>query len=379
MDLHAFDGITFNMSILQEKLGKDTLTVVGLISGTSADGIDAAVVRFNGKGFKVLEHSTTPYPEEVRHRLFDFFEDRATLREVARMDRRLGELFAQVVEGLQDRHQIDLVASHGQTVCHLPEDGVTMQIGQGAVIAKKSGLLTVSDFRPDDMALGGQGAPLVPFFDAFLLQDGERARAALNVGGIANLTFLDQDGNVRGLDTGPGNCLSDAFTELHTGASFDRNGALAAQGRVDDELLKEWLQHPYFARELPKSTGREDFGLDYARKFWGRLEPVDLIRTALALSAQTVVDHLARYGSQVTELVAAGGGCDNPVLMAELRERLPEKVELKKFDDYGVPTSAREAVAFAYLGLRALRGLTNSSPGATGASRAAVLGKLSFP
>lgn len=367
------------MNILQEKLGQDTLTVVGLISGTSADGIDAAVVRFNCKGFTVLEHSTTPYPQEVRERLFEFFEDKATLREVARMDRRLGELFAQVVESLKERHAIDLVASHGQTVCHLPEDGVTMQIGQGALIAKRSGLLTISDFRPDDMALGGQGAPLVPFFDAFVLQDPSRARAALNVGGIANLTFLDQDGSVRGLDTGPANCLSDAFTELHTGETLDQDGRLAAQGKVDPELLQEWLRHPYFAREIPKSTGREDFGLEFAKKYWGRAKPVDLIRTALALCAQTVVDHLERYGPQVTELVAAGGGCDNPVLWSELKERLPQGVELKRFDDFGVPAPAREAVAFAYLGLRALRGLTNSAPGATGATRAAVLGKLSFP
>ena len=147
------------MHTLLDKVGRDTLTVVGLISGTSADGIDAAVVRFNGKGFKVLEHSTTPYPKEIRERLFEFFDDRASLREVARMDRKIGGLFAAVVEELMNRHEIDLVASHGQTVCHLPEDGATMQLGEAALIAKRSGIMTVSDFRQDDMALGGQGAP----------------------------------------------------------------------------------------------------------------------------------------------------------------------------------------------------------------------------
>lgn len=353
--------------------------VLGMISGTSADGIDTAVVRFGRDSFELLDHNTAPFPSGVRERLFDLFEDRATVREVARIDVELGRIFAEVAAPLCRRFKVVLIASHGQTVCHLPEDSTTMQLGQPAVIAKTTGVATVADFRHDDMALGGQGAPLVPYFDGWLLRDPKVARAALNIGGIANLTFIPPQGEISGCDTGPGNSLSDALVELHCGETYDAGGRLAAQGQVQEELLQELLSHPYFQETGPKSTGREIFGRPMARALWHRGKPFDLIRTALALTAESIAMHLRQWGQNPCEVVAAGGGCDNPVLWQELEQRMPQGFRLRRFEDFGVPASCREAVAFALLGHRSARGETASEPGATGARRAAVLGKFVLP
>lgn len=352
--------------------------VVGLMSGTSADGIDAALVEV-GPEVRLLAFRTVPYPEETRRRLFELFEDRGGPREVARLNALLGELFARAARAVMGGKGADLVASHGQTVAHLPDEGATLQLGEGAVIAARTGCLTVSDFRPADLAQGGQGAPLVPFADARLLHTPSIDRAALNLGGMANLTWIPARGEVQACDTGPGNALLDALAEALLGAPWDEGGRRAAEGRVVPELLEELLAHPYFAREGPKSTGRETFGRPMARRLLGRAAPGDLLRTAAALTAESVVRHLKRHLRGPAELVVGGGGVENATLMEELRRRLPAEVRLRLYDDFGIPFQAREAVAFALLGHETVHGRPASLPGATGARRPAVLGKVSFP
>ncbi|MEW6281743.1 MAG: anhydro-N-acetylmuramic acid kinase [Candidatus Eremiobacterota bacterium] len=358
--------------------------VVGLISGTSADGIDAALVEFS-PGPRLVRFLCKPYPPAVRQRIFALMENRADVVEVARMNVLLGRLFAEAARDVSPERP-DLVASHGQTIAHLPVETeycgypvrCTLQIGEAAELAARVGCPVASDFRPADVALGGQGAPLVPFADALLLRDPEVDRAALNIGGIANLTWIPREGPVRACDTGPGNCLMDALAERAVGRPCDLNGELAAKGRVIPEILEELLSHPYFALTGPRSTGREAFGRPLADRLWGRAEPADLVRTAAALTAETIARGLRAYFSE-GEVVAGGGGVDNPVLMGELAARLPERTRLRRFDEFGIPAEAREAVAFAILGHHTMLGLPSNVPGATGATRPAVLGKLSLP
>lgn len=370
-------------------------TVIGLISGTSADGIDAAAVRFppareeGETPLEVLKFRSLPYTDEVREKVMLAAADHLTLRQTAVLSTELGELFAQAALSVMPEQGCDLVASHGQTVCHLPAQRTTLQIGEASIIACRTGITTISDFRTADVACGGQGAPLVPLFDAHLLSHPSHMRVAVNLGGIANFTVIPPGGEkgIVAWDTGPANCISDALCRLNGLGDFDPDGRTAARGKVQEGLLHELLAHPYFALPGPKSTGLEDFGEDYARKLLGRAELADLMRTALALSAQSLVDSLlavAREHAQTRlELVFAGGGTCNGVLMEEIRQRLAIgghglEAELRSFAEFGVPEEGREAAAFAFLGDRTARGLPGAAPGATGASRAAVLGKVSF-
>lgn len=371
--------------------------VVGLISGTSADGIDAAVVRFSpvqeGEHLEVLGFRSFPYPEHVRARVMKAAADELTLRETAVLHTELGALFAEAALAVIPEQGCDLVASHGQTVCHLPEQATTLQLGESAVVARRTGVTTIADFRTADMAWGGQGAPLVPLFDAHLLADSEILRIAVNLGGIANITVIppgESEGPlsetlVQAWDTGPANCVSDALCRLAGRGEYDPDGEGAARGQVIPELLEELKAHPYFGKEPPKSTGLEDFGEPFARELLERGSFDDLLATVVALSAWSLVRDLKMVAAdQSVELVFAGGGTANKTLMAhigtELRQQFPGEVPpIRYFSEFGVPEEGREAVAFAYLGDRTARGLVGAAPGATGAQRAAVLGKVSFP
>jgi anhydro-N-acetylmuramic acid kinase len=370
--------------------------VIGLISGTSADGIDAAAIRFSALGqppsLEVLAFASLPYPTAVRERVMLAAADRLTMRQTAVLGTELGHLFAEAALSVMPAGGCDLIASHGQTVCHLPEQATTLQIGDASIIACRTGVTTIADFRTADLACGGQGAPLVPLFDAYLLVDPRVLRIAVNLGGIANITVIPPSAaadqvQVLAWDTGPANCVSDALCRLSGVGDFDPDGGTADSGKVSEPLLKELLGHPYFAKPGPKSTGLEDFGEDYARELLGRLELADLLRTALAVSAQSLADDLlaaaANQGQALMEVVFAGGGTSNKALMAEIRQRLSAQstvtVHLRSFAEFGVPEEGREAAAFAFLGDRTARGLPGAAPGATGAARAAVLGKVSFP
>lgn len=373
-----------------------TRLVLGLISGTSADGVDVAAVRFppadHDSRLELLHFETVPYPQELKERVLEASQDHLSLRQTAVLHTELGEFFAQVAKRALPSAGCDLIGSHGQTVCHLPDLRTTMQLGDGSIIANRTGVTTVSDFRTADMSLGGQGAPLVPLFDAFLLADPKRYRIAVNLGGIANITAIAPAGlGVVAWDTGPANCISDALCRLHGLGDFDPDGALAAEGSVDSKRLIKLLQEPYFSLSPPKSTGLEDFGRDFAERHFAGGELADLLRTSLVLSAQSLVDSilLALENAPNTEIdiVFAGGGTSNLTLMEEIEERLVgdlraagrQRPKIESFADYGVPEDAREAVAFAYLADRTARGLAGSVPGTTGVSRAAVLGKISLP
>ena len=366
-----------------------------MISGTSADGIDVACVRFSPTGnpqdqLELISFETIAYEPEIATLIMRAAADKLTLRETAVLHTRLGEIFAQAALKAIPREGCDLIASHGQTVCHLPEQNTTLQLGEGAIIANRTNTLTVSDFRTADMAAGGQGAPLVPLFDHYLLSSPDTYRVAVNLGGIANITVLPPGGgaeSVRAWDTGPANSVSDAIYRLAGKGTYDRGGDEAAKGTVDEKLLGELLRHEYFSLTPPKSTGLEDFGEAYAKKIFQTGEVADLLRTALALSAQTLVDSIAgvvesRNDSSV-EVILAGGGTSNKTLMAEisqrLQSRLGSRVRILKFSDFGIPEDAREAVAFAFLGDQTVRGKVGSVPSTTGAWKASVLGKVSFP
>jgi anhydro-N-acetylmuramic acid kinase len=316
--------------------------------------------------------------------------------EVARLNFVLGELFAdaalRVLESCNlQPHEVDLIGSHGQTICHLPGEGITLQIGEPSVIAERTGITTVADFRPRDMAAGGQGAPLVPLFDYLVLRHGERNRIVQNIGGIANLTWLPADGrvtDVRAWDTGPGNMVIDECMHLLTGGkqNYDENGELAAQGRVDEQWLQALMQHSYFEREPPKTAGREEFGAAFAARFVGDgkargLNAADIVATATAFTAESIAASYRVLSTQMgadskctTEVILGGGGAFNSTLRRMLAERIPHQV--LTLEDVGIRSDAKEAMAFAVLAHEAFLGHTTNVPGATGASRHVVMGKI---
>ncbi|HZP97582.1 MAG TPA: anhydro-N-acetylmuramic acid kinase [Candidatus Limnocylindria bacterium] len=367
------------------------MIAIGIMSGTSGDGADAAAIELDvpTTHVRVLATASAPYPEAIRDAVLALGEGRATdTREIARLHAALGDqyaaLAARVAGGLPDR--ADVVAVHGQTVAHLPGGRVTLQIGDAARVAHRTGIATVSDLRSADVAAGGQGAPLVPFADLILF--GSLAPVAvLNVGGIANLTVIptaDPDAVVA-FDTGPGNMVIDAVAALD-GRTHDADGAGARRGRVDERALSELLAHPYFARRAPKSTGREEFGGMFAR----RLAEIvtrhggshdDALATATALTARTIAAALRREASRhIGHVLVAGGGARNPALLAMLHEALaPDVHTVEPTGAHGVPPAYREAVAFAILGAYRLRGLPNTLPRATGAARAVSGGALHLP
>lgn len=357
--------------------------IVGLISGTSADGIDAALVQLEGRKLRLERFLTMPYPEEFRPTLFALMEDRLTVRDVSRANVRLGELFAEAALQVLQGEKADLIASHGQTIAHLPDETPpsTLQIGEPSVLAERTRTLTVSDFRPADLALGGQAAPLVPFFDHFLLHHEEVDRAAVNIGGMGNISWVPRSGPVLGWDSGPGNVVMDALAERFLGQPVDRDGAFASTGTLRDDLLAEMLQHPYFVATGPKSTGREAFGRSFIEPYLDRAQPQDLMRTACVLTAETLLASLRPVLRGPFEMVVGGGGFHNRTLMEELRVRAAGLglQRLVGFEDFGITADSREACAFALMGHETIWGRPSSVPSVTGASRPAILGRITFP
>lgn len=337
------------------------MKVLGLMSGTSADGVSAAVIET--EPFRVLEYRTVAYPRAVRGRILALRD--ATARELCEANFLLGELFARAA--LRMRTKFDLVGSHGQTVYHVPGRS-TLQIGEPSVIAERTGRTVVADFRPRDIAAGGQGAPLVPFFDRAVF-GGKRGRALLNLGGIANVTFVDGG---RAFDTGPGNCLIDEAVRRLGKGDFDRGGRIAASGRVDVALLERWLAHPYFRRKPPKSTGRELFSWEFV----GVRPTPDVVATLTVLTGRTVAEAIRRHGPKdLQEVIVSGGGVYNRTLMRHLEWMLWPVVP-RPSSVYGLHPLAKEPAAFALLAAETLRGRPGNVPSATGARRAAVLGKI---
>ena len=364
---------------------------LGLISGTSADGIDAALVRFD-PCLEVVAARTFGYPASLRDRIVALARNAAqiALDDYGHLDAEVGACFADAANALLHEAGIDAasvaaIGSHGQTVCHRPGGAhpFTLQIGDPTVIAERTRITTIADFRRADIAAGGQGAPLLPALHAAVLADASVPRAILNLGGIANLSLLAPGQTVLGFDTGPANCLLDAWAARHLGAERDEGGAWARRGRCDEALLTRWLSEPYFAAAPPKSTGREVFNLDW---LVARLPPdvpaVDVQATLLALSARSIADALRAYGSTTREIYACGGGVHNGALMDALRGELVGS-RIDTTAALGLDPDFVEAAGFAWLARARLDGLAGNLPSVTGARGPRMLGALyaapSFP
>ncbi|MDG4750137.1 anhydro-N-acetylmuramic acid kinase [Micromonospora sp. WMMD718] len=362
------------------------MRIVGLMSGTSYDGVDVVAAEFTADGdtlrLRPLGHRELAYPDDLRAEIGALLPPAATTIEaVCRLDNRLGEVFAEAAAtGVElAGGTADAVVSPGQTVFHWVEDGRvrgTLQLGAPARVAARVGVPVLHDLRSADVAAGGQGAPLVPAFDALLLDPEAGARAALNLGGIANLTVVAPGAPVLGYDVGPANALLDAAARRFLDRPCDVDGARAAAGRVHVALLARLLAEPYYAAPPPKSTGKELFHGGYLDAALAALgEPVaadDVLATFTELTARTVADACDRH--RVTEVVAAGGGVRNPTLRARLAALGEGRWRLRTTDELGVPAQAKEAYAFALLGWLSWHGLPGAVPSVTGASRAAVLG-----
>lgn len=380
---------------IEELRNKPTRFGIGLMSGTSCDGISAALVRLKGNGsglhLKFVDQATFPYPTPLRNRLLDAH---MSAQDVCLLNFELGERFAQAAKEMvniawAEGLAVDFIASHGHTVAHVPpRDGHpcgTLQIGEAALIAERTGLPVISDFRPADMAAGGQGAPLVPYADWVLFGRLNHSVACLNIGGIANFTVVTPElERVLAFDTGPGNMAIDGAVRLLTRGErqMDMDGAMATKGVVIQEFMDYLLSHSYFDRKPPKSTGREEFGVEvYLRDALTHRRghtPEDLITTITAAVAQSIAHAFDRFVTphyNVIRIIVSGGGAHNKTLLTMLKNAIPS-VTVRTSDQYGIPSTARESVAFAILGNEAICGVPSNVPHATGARHAAVLGKF---
>jgi len=383
------------------------MRVLGMMSGTSADGIDAALVNVTGAPPSLVArfegHHRTPFPDYIRERILRLANGQeTTTAEISELNFLLGEAFAKAAirackhwrVGLRS---ISLIGSHGQTVFHLGAAArfqgkmrapSTLQIGETSIIAERTGITTVGDFRTADMAAGGQGAPLIPFFDYLIYRDELRGRAALNIGGIANVTVIPAEArteHVFAFDTGPGNMIVDGLMEAFTRgrSAFDYDARYALSGRTIPELLVRMMREPYLRKRPPKSTGRELFGSEYARMLlaWGQhhhASHADVVRTATVFTPLSIADAFRRFiipRAQVHELIVAGGGARNPLMMAQLAASLPG-IDVIPASRFGVPVEAKEAFGFALLAYETFHGRPSNIPSATGAKHPAVLGKI---
>jgi len=370
--------------------------IVGLISGTSADGITATIVQVSGVDertrMKLLGWKTYHYDDDFKARIFGLFSPRTgSVDKICQMNFSLAERFADaalkmIKESGLTPEDIDLIGSHGQTIYHIPfEPKSTLQIGQAAVIAERTGITTVSDFRARDVAAGGHGAPLVALPDFFLFRSPRKGRAIQNIGGIANVTViprLAKSSDVYAFDTGPGNMIIDSVVRKLTKdrLSMDRKGMMASKGRVDCDLLGWLMESPFVKAGPPKTTGREEFGEQFSRLYLHRarsrgLKMNDIVATATAFTAESISYNYRRFvypRSRVDEIVLGGGGTKNTTLVKMLRERLKRPILFH--EDFGIPSEAKEACAFAILANQTIEGRPGNVPSATGASRSVVLG-----
>ena len=397
--------------MLEALSAKGIHRVVGMMSGTSVDGVDAALIELTREGgaprVKLLAFENIPYPQGVRERVFELFRpETSTVDKIGYMNFLLGELYARAAlsviakAGLTSA-DVDLIGSHGQTIWHEPEaretDGMpiryTVQIGEGAVIAARTGIPTVSDFRVADMAVGGQGAPLVPFSEYLLYRREDESILLQNIGGIGNMTVLPAGATpeqVFAFDTGPGNMIIDAVAAAISGGRLkcDVNGEIAARGKVDEELLARLQKDEYYARRPPKTTGRERFGTQYAQRILDDrarhpISDEDLLATVTYLTAWSIFDACERFALPVckpAELIVGGGGSYNKTLLKDLSGLFGTRgIAVRTQEDLGFNSDAKEAVAFALMADCFVRGEANVLPSVTGASAASVMGKLSLP
>ena len=388
---------------LLEITSKKKRKIVGLMSGTSADGVDAVLVEIEGNGFdtsfRLIQFITYPFPKGVRNRIFQLFSPSScSVEDVCEMNFVLGDIFARaaldvVAQARLQTSEVDLIGSHGQTICHLPDRPVrsTLQIGEPAVIAHRTGIVTVGDFRVADVAAGGQGAPLIPYVDFLLFQDSKKSRAIQNIGGIGNVTVLPADGNLEDIlafDTGPGNMVIDEVARIITDGqkSYDHNGEMASKGISSDYMLRKLLSHPFLYQPPPKTTGREEFGTHFAHELVDEakqlgINDVDLLATVTAYTAECIYQNYKQFvlpEYDISEILVSGGGLHNLTLMEFLRESF-SPILVRSVEDFDLVSDAKEAVAFAVLANEAIHGNPGNVPSATGADRSVVLGKIVMP
>jgi anhydro-N-acetylmuramic acid kinase len=384
------------------------LLVLGLMSGTSADAIDVALTKVSGAppslNAQLVNHTSIEFPRALRKEILRVAEQQPiSAGQLSQLNFRLGEVFAEATLTACKRFRvaakkIALIGSHGQTIFHqgpsVPYFGrptaSTLQIGEASIIAARTGITTVADFRPADIALGGQGAPLVPYADYQLYHHAALGRVSLNLGGIANITVLPagaQPSQLFAFDTGPANMLIDALVShfTHGRQRYDKNAAIAQTGRAMPGLVNELMRDPYLKQAPPKSTGREYYGRDFVKKVLSlgrrhKTEPADLIRATTILTALSIVDALCRFvlpRHQINQLIVSGGGARNPLILAQLSAALPE-IDILPSARLGVPEDAKEAFAFALMAYETFHRRPANLPSATGARGAAILGKISY-
>ena len=394
---------------LRGKTAGDAMTVAGIMSGTSADGIDVALVRIRRGSsqsdvprLRLLAHVAVPYPAAVRRRILQMMNAReASVAEMSQLHWRLGQLYADAVEATLRQHptRLDLIGCHGQTIYHQgisqrylgSNVACTWQMGEASVLAARLGVPVVSDFRPGDLAVGGQGAPLVPLLDYVSFRDAKRNRVLQNLGGIGNLTVIPANARQRDVfafDTGPANMVIDALMTECCGKKYDARGAMAARGRVLDTVVEGCLLQPFFLAAPPKSAGREQFGREFVARFLALCRkqsnrPEDAVATATALTARSIGLAWKHFVGPAlrnapTDYIVAGGGVRNLTLMKMIGAELTGfgKIRVKTSDDFGMPGAAKEAMAFALLAYQSWHGLPGNVPRATGAERGVVLGKI---
>jgi anhydro-N-acetylmuramic acid kinase len=352
------------------------MRVAGVMSGTSLDGIDVAIVEIAGRHIETIGFQSTPYSAATRAAILAVSDAATHTAAISRLNFQLGELYARaVVRAVRRFGLVKLVGCHGQTIYHEGASN-TLQIGEAAVIAERTRLPVVSNFRARDIAAGGQGAPLVPYVDYLLFRHRTRTRIALNIGGIANITVIPagaQPENVVAFDTGPGNMVIDALAR-EMGQHYDRGGNIAQRGRVNKTLLDELLADQYYRRKPPKSAGREQYGAAFIDRLKKTGLPIeDLVTTATVLTAATIAHAARPFGA--ADLIVSGGGVHNPRIMAHLAAFLPE-MSISSTTDHGVDADAKEAIAFAVLAYETWRGKPANLPSATGARRTVILGDI---
>lgn len=382
---------------------KTKMRVIGLMSGTSADGVDAAIVDIDESPrtvVRLLAFEVFAYPPALRSKILELCQpEMSRLDDICHYNFVLGEVFADAAVKLCSRsgialRSIDLIGSHGQTIHHNPAGRhyarkaipSTLQIAEPSIIAQRTGITTVADFRPRDMAVGGQGAPLVPYADYILFNDKILSRAVQNIGGIANVTYLPSCCRLRDVvafDTGPGNMIIDRIVSLATRGrrQYDADGKMAAKGAVNAKLLGEMLRHPFLQRRPPKSTGREEFGFFYADQTYekarkNKLTGPDIAATATAFTAVSIAQAYRRFlPAMPDEVILCGGGAHNATLIQMLQQEL-SGVRIRRMYDFGISGDAKEAVSFAILAYATIKDLPNNVPTATGAEQPVVLGKI---
>lgn len=367
--------------------------IIALMSGTSCDSIDVGLCEvMPDLSCKLLDGINFNYPPQIRAKLFEIFEQKASLQDICQMNFAVGKCFADAANELIKKHaKPDFIASHGQTIFHYPFDdtlgGVslksTMQIGESSIIAQETGCMTISNFREADIAVGGDGAPLVCFADEKWFRNSEKNVAVQNIGGISNVTVLSRNCATFGFDTGVGNIMIDYCCNKFFDMPYDEDGKIAASGEVCESWLNCLLQDEYYFKNPPKTTGREYFSPRYIEMALksAPTEPRDIIATLTALTAKTIADAYERFiypNAGINEVIIGGGGAYNPTLMAMLRTYLPKRIELKTHEDYGVSNNFKEVMAFALLGYCTYYQIPNNLPSCTGANRRTVLGKISY-